>query len=176
MAENEEVVEQKQKSKKPWVFIITIVFLVLILLGGSVMGALYYAGVFSDKPAVEQSGEEGDVAEEIDEQPLQPAIYVPLDPPFVVNFEGDGRVRFLQITAEAMTRHQEVVELVQKHMPVIRNNLVLLFSSQTYENLSTLDGKENLRAAALEELQKILEEETGEPGVEALYFTSFVMQ
>ena len=175
MAENEEVVEQAQKSKKPWILIITITFFVLILLGGSVMGALYYAGVFSDKPAAAQTDEEEDTTEEI-EMPPQPAIYVPLDPPFVVNFEGDGRVRFLQISAEAMTRHQEVVELVQKHMPVIRNNLVLLFSSQTYENLSTLEGKEQLRGEALQELQNILEQESGEPGVEALYFTSFVMQ
>jgi len=75
-----------------------------------------------------------------------------------------------------MSRHKEVEEQVKNHMPVIRNNLVLLFSSQTYDSVSTLEGKEALREEALTVIQKILEEETGDPGIEAVYFTSFVMQ
>ncbi|VAX05680.1 hypothetical protein MNBD_GAMMA19-792, partial [hydrothermal vent metagenome] len=38
------------------------------------------------------------------------------------------------------------------------------------------EGKETLREEALEVVQQILEEETGDPGIEAVYFTSFVMQ
>ena len=61
-------------------------------------------------------------------------------------------------------------------MPAIRNNLVLLFSSQSYERVSTLEGKEALREEALGVVQEVLEQETGDPGVEAVYFTSLVMQ
>jgi flagellar FliL protein len=75
-----------------------------------------------------------------------------------------------------MTRDPAVTDLVTLHMPVIRNNLMLLFSNQTYDTVSTLEGKEALREEALEVIQQILEEETGDPGVEAVYFTSFVMQ
>ena len=52
----------------------------------------------------------------------------------------------------------------------------LFRSSQTYDSVSTLEGKEALREEALSVIQEILEEETGDPGVEAVYFTSFVMQ
>jgi flagellar FliL protein len=75
-----------------------------------------------------------------------------------------------------MTRDESVVESIKKHMPVIRNNLTFLFSGRTYEDVKTIKGKERLRTAALEEVQNIMEEETGNSAVEALYFTSFVTQ
>jgi flagellar FliL protein len=61
-------------------------------------------------------------------------------------------------------------------MPVIRNNLVMLFSSQTRQSIATREGKEQIRADAQAEVQKILQDRTGQPVIEALYFTSFVMQ
>jgi flagellar FliL protein len=107
----------------------------------------------------------------------KPALYLALDPPFVVNSEsGAGGVHYLQVAIEVQTREPEAVELVKKHMPVIRNNLILLLSSQTHEAVSTREGKEKLRAEALAEIQKILQQEGGKPGVEAVYFTNFVMQ
>ncbi|MBN4079189.1 flagellar basal body-associated FliL family protein, partial [Beggiatoa alba] len=91
-------------------------------------------------------------------------------------FASQGKARFLQITVEVMTRDVTVPDKVKLHMPVIRNNLMLLFSDQSYDSVSTLEGKESLREEALEVVQQILEEETGDPGIEAVYFTSFVMQ
>ncbi len=105
-----------------------------------------------------------------------PAIYLPIDPTFVVNFSGQGNARFLQITVEVMTRSSEVLDSIKSHMPVIRNNLNMLFSDQQYDNISTLEGKERLREEALDVIQRILEVETGDPGIEAVYFTTFVMQ
>ena len=105
-----------------------------------------------------------------------PAIYLPIDPTFVVNFSGQGNARFLQITVEVMTRSPDALDDMKAHIPVIRNNLNMLFSDQQYDNISTLEGKERLREEALEVIQRILEEETGDPGIEAVYFTTFVMQ
>jgi len=153
-----------------------------------VVGGLFIAGVLpggSDKGGdhSEDAGdEEGDGEEDgegSDEEgggEAQPAVYLPIDPAFVVNFASQGKARFLQITVEVMTRDVTVPDKVTLHMPVIRNNLMLLFSSQTYDTVSTLEGKESLREEALEVVQQILEEETGDAGVEAVYFTSFVMQ
>ena len=47
---------------------------------------------------------------------------------------------------------------------------------KTAAELSSREGKEELQAEALASIQGILERETGIPGVEAVYFTSFVMQ
>ena len=105
-----------------------------------------------------------------------PAIYLALDPAFVVNFEDQGVVRFLQITAEVGTHDPLVLDAVKLHMPIIRNNLVMLFSNLNLTSVTSREGKEKLRADALLEVQKVLQEQTGEEGVENIYFTSFVMQ
>jgi flagellar protein FliL len=104
------------------------------------------------------------------------AVYLSLEPPFVVNAESQGSTHYLQVSIDVMAREPEVIEDVKKHMPVIRNNLIMLLSSQSQAAVSTRDGKEKLRADALAEIRKVLQEQTGKPGVEAVYFTIFVMQ
>lgn len=105
-----------------------------------------------------------------------PAVFLALDPAFVVNFEDQGVVRFLQITVEVGARDPRVLDAVKQYMPIIRNNLVMLFSSQDLKSITSRPAKEQLRAEALTEIRKVLEEQTGDPGVENVYFTSFVMQ
>jgi flagellar FliL protein len=52
----------------------------------------------------------------------------------------------------------------------------MLFSSQTFVELSNTAGKQKLQAEALAAVRKIVTDKVGNPGVDALYFTSFVMQ
>jgi flagellar protein FliL len=110
-------------------------------------------------------------------EPKAPALYVKYEPPFVVNFDAKGVMRFLQISMEVMTRDAPTSEVIKLHEPKIRNNMLMLLGSQTYETLSSMEGKEGLRKQALETIAKVVEEEGGEgKEVEDLYFTSFVMQ
>jgi flagellar FliL protein len=62
------------------------------------------------------------------------------------------------------------------HMPLIRNSLVLLFSSQSFADLQTEEGKVALKAAAVDAINGILEQETGQGGIDDVLFTNFVMQ
>lgn len=164
--------EQKKAGKKTLLFGL----LGLVLVGGGAAAFFLMGG--SDDAA------EDAVAEEAKAAPQQPtetrqAHYFSLDPAFVVNFQDQeqrGRARFLQVTIDAMTRDEAVLDAIKTHMPVIRNNLVLLLSRQSYEALVPHEGKEKLRSEALAEIQTVLMQEIGEPGVEAVYFTSFVMQ
>ncbi len=106
-----------------------------------------------------------------------PALYVSLDPPFVTNFEADQAVRFLQISVEVMTHDPATVEVIKANNPVLRNDLLLLFANQQYATLATREGKERLRAAALAAVRKDVAANGGHPErVDAVYFTSFVMQ
>ena len=52
----------------------------------------------------------------------------------------------------------------------------MLFSGQEFEALQTPEGKEALRQASLAEVQKVMQEKIGKPGVEQVLFTDFVMQ
>lgn len=106
-----------------------------------------------------------------------PAQYIALDPPFVVNFDAGSSARFLQVTVQLMTRELEMAEFLKQHDPVIRNDLLLLLGNVKYEEVQTREGKEALRASALETVRHILKAEGAAPEkLEAVYFTSFVMQ
>lgn len=125
------------------------------------------------------SGGEGEEKAEADAAPAAklPAQFIAIDPPFVVNFQGNSTARFLQIAVQLMTRDPELVHLVEHVAPIIRNDLLLLFGAQQAETVATPEGKEALRLAALEAVRKIVTEEGGKPeALEAVYFTSFVMQ
>lgn len=110
------------------------------------------------------------------DEPPAPPQYLPMDPPFVVSFEEASMMRFLQISIQVMARDEATIAAVEEHNPVIRNNLLMLLGGQSLEELNTREGKERLRMAALEEVQAVLAAQIGEPGVEELYFTSFVVQ
>jgi len=119
----------------------------------------------------------GKKAKVVKAEPLLPAQYVALDPPFVVNFEADEQVRFLQVTVQLMSRDPATIEVLKANDPVVRNDLLLLFGGQKYSVVSTREGKEGLRQQTLAAVRKIVAGAGGKPEkVEAVYFTSFVMQ
>lgn len=104
------------------------------------------------------------------------ALFYTLEPPFVVNFELPSPVRFLQVTVELELQQQADLDAVQKHLPVIRNNLLMLFSGQNYQQLRNREGKEQLREAVLAEVRSILAQRAKRDGITQVYFTHFVMQ
>lgn len=106
----------------------------------------------------------------------QAEYFLPLDPAFVVNFRDDDAMRYLQVGVTLMAHDQAALDTVKSVDPVVRNALVMLFSRQDYSILSDPAGKQRLQAQALDAVRRIVEARTGKAGVDALYFTSFVMQ
>lgn len=159
-----EAVEAKPKGKGKLLIIIAAA---VVLLGGGA-GAFFFM----------QGGDKKDAKVPAKAEAVKlPSIYVPLDPPFVVNFDPGAGARFLQITVQLMTRDPHMAEFAKAHEPVIRNDLLLLFGNQKVDDVSTREGKEKLREDALQAVRKIVKEEGDKPEqIEALYFTSFVMQ
>lgn len=106
---------------------------------------------------------------------VKPATYLPFRT-MVVNFSQKGPARFLQVDMQAMVFSPAVSAAIETHMPAIRNDILLLLGSQTYESVSTREGKEQLREQIKQAIQRILEQHGVAGTVEAIYFTSFVMQ
>lgn len=119
--------------------------------------------------------------EEAAAAPKSRPIYLPLKPPFVVNYGGQGRLKYLKAELSVRVVDSNAANSIRHHMPFIRNNLVLLFSKQSEEDIDTQEGKELLRQAALEEIRNIVlaedgERDDGESGIVDLYFNNFVIQ
>jgi flagellar FliL protein len=165
--------------------------LVLLLAGAA---GLYFAGIISF--GAEEVVELDEAGKPIVHKEVNPPIYLPLEPPFVVNFTHRGTLRYLQLSLELMYHNEAILQKVADNMPAIRNDLILLFSNQEYETLSTLQGKEELRdkimlavnniishaelaadgerGASAEALPKA--EEAEELAAGEVYITNFVMQ
>lgn len=170
MAEAVAAAVPAEESPKKSNLLLIIVLIVVLLAGGG--GAAFY--FLKPAPAPEaKAGKEG--AKEAAHK--GPALYVSLDPPFVVNFQSSQAARFLQVTVQVMTRDVPMQAFIKENDPVLRNNLLMLFGNQKYETVSTREGKEELRAQALEVVRKAVADEGGKPElVEAVLFTSLVMQ
>ena len=106
----------------------------------------------------------------------KPDLYLPMDPPFVVNFRDEQSLRYLQVAVTLMSHDPKAIEVAKSADPVIRDALVSLFSNQEYSIVSNAAGREKLQAQALAAVRKIVQARLGRPGIDALYFTSFVMQ
>jgi flagellar protein FliL len=104
------------------------------------------------------------------------AVYLPLDPAFVVNFQDNDATRYLQVGVTVMSHDPAAIQAMKDNDPVIRNALVILFSSQTIAEIGNTAGKQKLQAEALTAVRTIVADKIGKHGVDALYFTSFVMQ
>jgi flagellar protein FliL len=160
------VVNAAAAPKKSSKTLVIVLIAAIVLLAGGGAGAFFAFGSHGTKKTAE-----------VKKEPLAPPQYIALDPPFVVNFESDQQVRFLQVTVQVMTRDLPTVELLKSNDPVIRNDLLLLFGGQKYTVISTREGKESLRQQTLIAVRKVVTGTGGKPDkVEGVYFTSFVMQ
>lgn len=120
--------------------------------------------------AEEEEGKEGDPAV------LERPIYIPLKPAFVVNYGGQGKLKYLKVEVSLRVKDNLSANVVRHHMPLIRNHLVILLSKQKDEDIDTQAGKEALRQQGLTGIQDLLMEENGEQGVIDLLFNNFVLQ
>lgn len=171
-----------KKKKKLMLMIGLAVALVAVSIGGTVVALK----ILAPAPA---ATEEAAAEETEKESTLAPAIYFDMAPNFTINFNVNGRQRYLQAAMTLLLRDPALEELLKLHMPAIRNGLVMLLSSKNFEELQTPEGKETLKEEALEIINKQLkkeqqalaeksedEEKPKITQVEEVLFTNFVMQ
>jgi flagellar FliL protein len=171
---NEELAEDGGSSgglKK----IIFIVLGVLLVAGISAGGTWFF---LKDKIASPEMSEIDDIPFE---EPIMtpengPAIYHALQPAFIINFNSSGKSRFLQTELTVLTRDPESIEVMILHNPLIRNNLLDVFTLHDFESLMTAEGKMALADDITSSIQDVLVKEMGRPGIESILFRSFIMQ
>jgi len=185
MAKEEEQSESGEKatgSKKKLIMIIGAVVGVLVIAGAG----LFFTGFFDDAkvdPAVEESVDADEPASDNDDSidgeadavVANTAIYHALTPPFMVNFSG-GSIQVMKIAISVMASDQKVIDAVMQHDPVIRNNILMMLSSETPESLKTASGKSGLQSAIKTEINKTLNKVKVSSTVKDVFFTEMVMQ
>ncbi len=155
------------KSNKKLIIIVAIV--VILSIGLSIGVTLFFL-----------KGDDGKASSEESKEPVEevkmPAVYLDIKPPFVVTFDVEGRQRYMQVFVSAQSRDQVSLDLMELHMPLIRNKLIMQFSGQDFQLLQTPEGKEKLRIDSLTLINEMLEKEASGSSIEQVLFTNFVMQ
>ncbi|HQP30782.1 MAG TPA: flagellar basal body-associated FliL family protein [Deltaproteobacteria bacterium] len=166
--EKEEGQEEPKKKKRSAKLFIIIGVAVVLLVGGA--GGAYYF-LFMGKPghgdgkkvAAEKShGEKGEAAEGANKN---------LDP-FIVNLTDAQGTRYLKAVMQLELGSPEISAELDEKMPMIRDDIISLLSSKSFEDISTEPGKRELKKAIIERINRNLER--GQ--VTRVFFTEFVVQ
>jgi flagellar FliL protein len=156
--------ENSGGSKKKLIIIISGVVLLLAI--GLGVGWFFIGG---DEESMDEMA-----AEVVEER--RPALYHPLNPVFVVNLPPGGKAKMLQIGVQVMARDPALIAFIKHNDPMVRHNLLSLFGNQQDAVLRDRKGKEKLQADVFKTINQILKDQKGPGEIEAVFFTSFVMQ
>lgn len=162
----EEIETEAPKGKGK--LIIIIVAVVVLLLGGG--GAAFFL-MGSDEPAAEQAAVQQEVM-----TPADPVAYVNIPQPFLFNVTGDKKDRLVQIKVQLMVRGSENENLARYHSPLIESSLLSTFASATVDQLRSVNGRVELRDKATDDIKASLTRAVGQPVIERVLFTDFVIQ
>ncbi|MGE4264753.1 MAG: flagellar basal body-associated protein FliL [Desulfovibrio sp.] len=170
--------EAPKKSKKKLIIIILSVVLLGVLGAGGFFGYQWWmarpASPASDnateqkaEAAHAEKGEKGEGATAPDGAGELVSI-----PPLLVNLaEPQGR-RYLKLALDIEVKDKAAADLLNKNMPKVKDALLLLLSSKTYEDLGSLENKILLKKEIVERLTLVL----GEQQVLRVYITEIVVQ
>jgi flagellar FliL protein len=162
MADTDEIEEGGGGKKK----LILLIVGALLLVGISVGVTLMLLG--GDEPAAEA---EAEVTEPVKGDP----VYIELKP-FTVNLDPQDPVGFLQVDIQILTYFSDVSQDLEKHKPLIRNNLTVLFGQQRSADLRSVEGKEALQNKVRETIQLVVDKYGSGGKVDNVFFNNFVMQ
>lgn len=108
---------------------------------------------------------------------VQKVRYHSLVPALVGNYgSSSGKLRYYKADIALRVSDSEAEARVKYHEPLIRNQLVTLFSQQSDTTLGSVEAKEALRKEALKQVQAVLSHEEGKPLVDDLLFNNLVIQ
>lgn len=151
--------------------LIAIVVGVLLFFMG-MMGAGFYV-LWSRIPAPPVAVDEEENLPEEEKKPEQ----VDIGPLYsigtmIVNLADQGGQRYLRINMELELSHPEVSSEIDKRLPLVRDTILLVLSTKTFQDISSNEGKNALRTQLVASLGKFFM-----PGnIVNVFFTEFVVQ
>lgn len=101
--------------------------------------------------------------------------YYGFEPDITTNFISDGsKLGFIRITLEIMVKSPDHVSIIEHHAPLLRAKVVEILGEQREEKIKSPAGKSEIRDICLEEVNKLLKEETGQELAVSLLFTKYI--
>jgi len=92
--------------------------------------------------------------------------------PFVINLAGSGGKRFLRVKMDLELKNQTTFDKMQAQHSQVKDKLLTILSSKTFQDINTVEGKSDLRA----EIAATMDTLFSKGAVTNVYFTEFVVE
>ena len=174
MAEDKDEVRDSaagEGKKKSPMLMIAIVLVLLAIIGGGAAGYFLLASKSDDArqraaaPQMTAPQVQGYAAGGLS-GPMRP-----MDS-FIVNLTDAQGTRYLKVTMQLEMSHEMLSSEIDNRLPQIRDEVITLLSSKSFDDVSTIAGKRALKRSILNSMNKYLT--TGK--VLNVYFSEFVVQ
>jgi len=93
-----------------------------------------------------------------------------------VNLQADPDEKFLQLDLSLQVPTPEAAEAIKVQMPAVRSRLLMLLTSKSASEISTVEGKQELTEEIVAEVKKPFATGGKPQEVLGVFFTSFVIQ
>ena len=175
----EEVLEkiEPQKRKRSLGKLLLLLINVLLFLSGAAFFLLTKFGIIStpvvdsastsSQAAVKDKPDASDAPATAEAQPVTMRMH-----PFLINLSGDHGRRFLRLVLELEVQGGKARDAIENREVAIRDRLIFLLSSKTFDDIGSIEGKYQLQAEIAYNINDIL----GAALVTKTYFTEFIVQ
>ena len=166
--------EEAPRSGKPMILYALVIINMLVVAG---VGFMVYSGKKKEaaQPGISDviQGEheaQHDPDAQVEEKEFVGTM-VPMEM-FLVNLSGANGRKLLKVLMELEVEGQKVQEEIEKRKPQIRDIIITLLSSKTYEQVSSVEGKDYLR----EEVRDTVNSFLTKGKIKRVLFTEFIYQ
>lgn len=109
------------------------------------------------------------------EAEVHPMSYFAIENPFTCNLKASSRL--MQVSISVSTKADpKIFEAITEHEAPIRASILALLMSQTLEDISSVEGKNALRASLRDAINRELKARAGSGGIDEVFFTDMIIQ
>ncbi len=111
--------------------------------------------------------------EEGEKEKIPEMEYLEMKPKFTVNLAE--RRKYLMVNVQLLIEGEKYIEKVAKHLPMLRHELIMLFSGLSADELQTMDQREALRVKTKRTITDALDKYENSDGFRDVFFTEFLV-
>jgi len=107
----------------------------------------------------------------------QDAAYYGFEPDITTNYVRDSehfRMGYIRVAIEVMVPDTGYLDVVEQHNPLLTDAFIKIFSKASEQQIKSLTGREDLKMLCLEEAQRLMRREVGEPVIREVIFTKYI--
>ncbi len=158
-----------EKKKSPVMLIVIIILAAFVIGGGGAVAFLLFTGSDETQAPQDQKADQPKATSAVKKEKLGPIVMLE---PFIVNLAGSGGRNYLKVSINLELANEQLQNEITNKMPKIRDAILLILSTKTFEEIKSSEGKLVLKNELLKRLNSYLM--TGM--IDNIYFTSFVIQ